>query len=152
VYADAERGLWRDGTRRTSGAEVAELIAAGEVAVARHRDGRIVGSVHVRRIAEDTGELGMLVVAPDHRGLGIGRALVEFAERHSREQGLRAIQLELLVPRGWRHPTKEFLSSWYSRLGYRVVGVGRMDDAYPHLAPFLATPCDLQVREKPLER
>ena len=124
VYAVAERGLWREGTRRTSGAGIAELIAAGEVAVAMHRDGRIVGIVHVRRIAEDTGEFGMLVAAPDHRGTGIGRALVEFAERHGRDQGLRALRLELLVPRGWRHPAKEFLSSWYSRIGYRVIGLG----------------------------
>jgi hypothetical protein len=26
----------------------------------------------------------------------------------------------------------------------------RVDDAYPHLSPLLATPCDLQVYEKPL--
>ena len=140
VYAKAERGLWCDGFRRTSTGEIAELIAARQVAVARNQDGRVVGSVHVHQTSEQASELGMLVAAPDQRGSGIGRTLVEFAERHSREQGLRVIQLELLVPQTWRHPSKEFLSSWYSRIGYRVIRIGTMDDAYPHLAPLLATP------------
>lgn len=152
VYADAERGLWQDGTTRTSTTEVAELISAGQVAVARDRDGAIVGSIHVHQTSEGTSEFGMLVAVPEQRGTGIGRTLVEFAEARSRAQGLRAIQLELLVPRTWRHPTKEFLSSWYGRIGYEVVRIASMDDAHPHLAPHLATPCDLQIREKPLGR
>ena len=93
----------------------------------------------------------MLVAAPQQRGTGIGRALVDFAERHSRERGLRAIQLELLVPRAWRHPSKEFLKAWYRRRGYRLIRTGRIDDAHPQLAPLLATPCDLAVHEKPLQ-
>jgi GNAT superfamily N-acetyltransferase len=150
VYAVAEKGLWQDGTPRTTTTEVAGLVAAGEIAVARAAGGRIVGSVRLRRVAPDTAEFGMLVAAPDQRGRGIGRALVAFAERTSREQGLRAIRLELLVPRHWRHPGKDFLAAWYGRIGYPVVRLGRIDDAHPHLAPFLATPCDVEVREKSL--
>ena len=48
----------------------------------------------------------MLVAAPDQRGTGVGRALVAFAEQRSRERGLRAMQLELLLPRTWQHPTR----------------------------------------------
>jgi GNAT superfamily N-acetyltransferase len=151
VYAVAEEGLWQDGTPRTTTTEIAGLVAAGEIAVATVPDGTVVGSVHLHRVAADTSELGMLVAAPDRRGAGIGRALVAFAERTSREQGLRAIQLELLVPREWRHPSKDFLAAWYGRIGYPIVRIGRIDDAHPHLAPFLATPCDVQVREKPLD-
>ena len=92
----------------------------------------------------------MLVAAPDRRGAGIGRALVAFAERTSRDQGLRALQLELLVPRDGRHPSKDFLATWYERIGYRIIRLGRIEDAHPHLAPFLATACDVQVREKAL--
>jgi choline dehydrogenase-like flavoprotein len=40
---------------------------------------------------------------------------------------------------------KEFLRSWYGRRGYRVVRV-RSVDAYPQLAPLLATPCDLPLK------
>jgi hypothetical protein len=75
---------------------------------------------------------------------------VDFAEQHSREGGLHAMQLELLVPRGWRHPGEEFLTSWYGWIGYRLIRIRSIDDAHPHLGPLLATPCDLQVHEKPL--
>jgi GNAT superfamily N-acetyltransferase len=149
VYRTAESGLWVDGAARTTASELAELIAARQIAVAT-RDGQIVGAVRIHDVADDASEFGMLVSAPDQRGTGVGRALLAFAERHSRERGLRAIQLELLVPRGWRHPSKEFLKSWYGRRGYRLIRTGSIDDAYPHLAPLLATPCDLTVYEKPL--
>ena len=75
---------------------MAELIAAGQIAVAR-ADERIVGAVQIRRLGTGEGELGMLVADPDHRGQGVGRELVRFAERWSREQGLDTIQLEVLV-------------------------------------------------------
>jgi GNAT superfamily N-acetyltransferase len=150
VYATAERGLWRDDATRTTPAEVAELIRAGELAVAGE-DGQVVGCLRLHDVSDGTSEFGLLVAAPDRRGIGVGRALVDFAERHSRERGLRAIQLELLVPRTWSHPSKEFLRAWYGRRGYRLVRTGSVDAAYPQLAPLLATPCDLEVHEKPLE-
>ena len=34
VYEVAERGLWRDGATRTTASELAELIRAGQIAVA----------------------------------------------------------------------------------------------------------------------
>lgn len=150
VYRTAESGLWRDAAARTTPSELAELIAAREIAVAR-RNGGIAGCVRLHDVAQDASEFGMLVSDPDQRGTGVGRALVGFAERHSRERGRRAMQLELLVPRAWSHPSKEFLKSWYGRMGYRLVSARRIDDAYPHLAPLLATPCNLTVYEKPLE-
>ena len=149
VYTTAESGLWRDGMRRTTRSELAELIAAGEIAVAT-RDGEIAGCVRVHDISADASEFGILVAAPEHRGTGIGRALVDFAEQHSRERGRRTMQLELLVPREWAHPSKEFLKRWYGHRGYRIVRTASMDEAYPHLAPLLATPCHLEVYEKPL--
>jgi len=149
VYLTAESGLWRPEATRTTASEVAELIGAGQIAVAS-RDGEIVGSVRVYDVADDASEFGMLVAAPAQRSTGVGRALLDFVERRGRERGLRAIQLELLVPRTWSHPSKEFLSAWYGRRGYQIVRIERPEGPYPHLAPLLATPCDLQIREKPL--
>jgi GNAT superfamily N-acetyltransferase len=149
VYVVAEDGLWTDGARRTTVDEVAELTRAGEIAVARLR-GRIVGSVRVQRLDDRTGEFGMLVADPAHRGAGVGRELVRFAERKCSADGLGTMQLELLVPRGWTHPTKEFLAGWYTRIGYRVARTGTIDEAYPALAPLLATPCDFVIYQKDL--
>jgi GNAT superfamily N-acetyltransferase len=149
VYATTESGLWRTGATRTTPSELAELIRAREVVVATSAD-EIVGSVRLHDISDDVSEFGLLVAAPERRGTGIGRALLDFAEGSSRDRGLRVMQLELLLPRGWRHPEKEFLKAWYGRRGYRLSRIGTLDDAYPHLAPLLATPCDLVIYEKPL--
>ena len=149
VYAAAEEGLWLDGATRTNASEVAGLIAAGEIAVAT-RNGDILGSVRIHDVARDASEFGILVADPERRGSGIGVALLDFVEARSRDRGLRAMQLELLVPREWDHPSKEFLKAWYGRRGYRVIRTGSIEDAHPHLAPLLATPCDMLVWEKPL--
>lgn len=149
VYAVAEDGLWAEGVTRTTVGEVAELTRAGQIAVARLRN-RIVGSVRVQRLDEGTGEFGMLVADTDHRGLGVGRELVRFAERKCDRDGLVTMQLELLVPRNWSHPVKEFLAAWYTRIGYRVARTGTIDEAYPALAPLLATPCDFVIYRKDL--
>ena len=128
---------------------LAALIGAREIAVAR-REAQVAGAIHVYDVAADTSGFGMLVAAPDRRGAGVGSALLEFAEEHGRARGRRAIRLELLVPRGWTHPDKEFLKGWYGRRGYRRVRTTTLEEDYPHLAPLLATPCNLEIHEKVL--
>jgi GNAT superfamily N-acetyltransferase len=101
-------------------------------------------------VAEDTAEFGMLAAGFEHRSTGVGRELVAFAERHARDTGRRTMQLELLVPRTWRHPSKVFLDEWYRRIGYQVTRSRDPADAHPDLAPMLATPCEFVIYEKPL--
>jgi GNAT superfamily N-acetyltransferase len=149
VYASSETGLWLDGSTRTTRPQVAALVAAGEIAIAKV-DGALAGAVRVQRLSDVTGELGMLAADQRHRGIGVGRELVRFAEGHCHAHGMRAMQLELLVPRTWRHPSKVFLDDWYRRIGYRVVRTMEVDDMEPELAPLLATPCRFLVYEKPL--
>jgi GNAT superfamily N-acetyltransferase len=149
VYAESEKGLWRGSTDRTSVDEVAGFVRAGEIAVVRV-DGDFAGSVRLHRLDATTGEFGMLAADPARRGAGIGRELVRFAERASRDAGCREMQLELLVPREWTHPSKQFLAEWYDRLGYRVTQRADLAGDYPHLAPSLATPCDFLVYRKDL--
>jgi len=149
VYREGEKGLWLGDVPRTTVTEVAGLIRAGEIAVAR-LGGRIVGSVRIQRLDAETGEFGMLAAAPAHHGSGIGRRLVAFAEQWARDERCVAMQLELLVPQGWTHPTKGFLAQWYDRLGYRVVRNGSIAVDFPHLAPLLAVPCDFLIYHKAL--
>jgi ribosomal protein S18 acetylase RimI-like enzyme len=149
VYALAEEGLWADGTPRTTPERMAALIAAGQIAIAWAGE-RIVGAVQIQRLDTGEGEFGMLVADPAHRGRGVGRELVRFAERWSREQGLDTMQLEVLVPRQWPHPSKEFLKAWYTRIGYRPARTGQFEESYPELAPLLATPCDFVIFHKSL--
>ena len=149
VYAVAEAGLWTDGATRTSVSEIVQLTRAGQIAVAR-MGGQVVGCVRVQRLDERTGEFGMLCADPARRGIGIGRELIRFVERKSHADGVGTMQLELLVPRDWIHPTKQFLAEWYSRIGYRSARTGTIDELYPELAPLLATPCDFVIYRKDL--
>ena len=149
VYADAERGLWVEGADRTNAAELAGMTASGRIVVATV-DGDVVGCVRVDRLADDLGEFGMLAADPRCRGAGIGRELVRFAEQTSEAEGCTRMQLELLVPREWKHPTKEFLAAWYERLGYRLTHVGAPAEFLPDLAPMLATTCDFRLYHKDL--
>ena len=117
------------------------MIAAGEIAVARDGGGTVIGSVRVRRLSEDTAELGMLSVDPEAFGTGAGRALLTFAEQH---HGTPFMQLELLVPRGAPHPYKVRLHEWYSRLGYEWISQREFDE------PLLAGPADMRTYRKSL--
>jgi GNAT superfamily N-acetyltransferase len=149
VYIEAEAGMWVDGATRTTSAEMEQMIASHQIAIARV-DCRNVGCVRIQQLDGTAGELGMLAADPEHRGEGIGRELVRFAEDLSLRRGLAIMQLELLVPRTWSHPTKVFLHDWYTRIGYQPVRNGTIEESYPHLAPLLATPCDVVVYHKPL--
>ena len=82
--------------------------ALGLGVVAREGD-RVVGAAAVERFG-DAGLLRSVVVAPDHRGTGLGRAIVAAAEDLAREDG--AHDLYLLT---------ETAIDWFPRLGYEVV-------------------------------
>ncbi|TDD00948.1 N-acetyltransferase [Nonomuraea deserti] len=149
VYAAAEQGLWRDPVARTSPDELSRLTRDGQIVVAR-LDARIVGCVRVQRLTREMSAFAMLAAAPESRGIGVGRELVRFAERRSRAQGSRIMQLELLAPRASSHPAKDFLAGWYARIGYRMVRVGTIEEFYPRVTGKLATPCDFRVYHKDL--
>lgn len=147
VYEVAEKGLWTEGTTRTTAEEVAALTRAGEITTAHLAD-KIIGCIRVRQLSDQVCEFGMLTASFEQRGTGIGRELVRFAEQYTRDVGREIMQLEVLVPREWAHPSKEFLVDWYTRIGYQVARKGTIEESYPDLAPHLATPCDFVVYHK----
>ena len=149
VYATTEQGLWLPGTTRTDVDEMTEFTRAEEIVVARLGDD-IVGSIRVRRLDADTAETGMLVAHPGRRNLGVGRRLRRHVTAMLRDEGIKTLQIELLVPRDWTPASKAFMARWNERSGYVVVRKGAFDDMYPELAPRLATPCDFIVYEKTL--
>jgi GNAT superfamily N-acetyltransferase len=149
VYAAAEQGQWLPGATRTTVAEITELTRAGEIVVAR-LDDTVVGAIRVRQFDADTGETGMLAADPDHRNRGIGRELRRFVTALLRDRGVTTLRIELLVPRDWHQPSKQFMAEWNERAGYRVVRKGAFEDEYPDLAPLLATPCDYIIYHKSL--
>ena len=149
AYARGEVGLWRDGTERILPDELRALVASGELAVARE-DGRVVGCVRVTSLDRRTAELGLLSVAGERSGSGVGRALMAFAHDVARGRGHTAMRLTLLVPRDGSHPFKVRLDGWYRRQGYRVVGRADFAATHPEPARLLLAPCDLLTFERAL--
>ncbi len=149
AYEAGERGMWLEGTTRIDVKEVAGYVRAGEIAIAR-RGEEVVGSARIVQLDPDTGEFGLLVAAPEHRGIGVGSELVRFAEELVRSRGSSWMELELVVPRDWEHPVKRFLHDWYSRLGYREVRRRDFASARPGRRPLMATDCDFLTYRKRL--
>lgn len=149
AYRVSEAGLWTEGTLRTDDREVADLIRLGEIVSARSGD-LLVGAIRVHQLDADTAGLGMLAASASHRGQGIGTRLVDFAEHWALGRGLATMQLEVLMPRDWAHPSKTFLLSWYQRIGYEQLRSNSFGDEFPSLVPLLATPCDFVVFRKHL--
>ena len=151
VYDDAESGMWKPKRTRTTTAEVERLLRRSALILAE-LNGEIVGSVNVNLMGDCVGEFGMLVADTCHRGQRIGSALVECAENWAREMKCHTMRLELLTPRTWSHPSKEFLKKWYSRLGYMPQATEPLEKLHPGLVGELATECEFTVWHKPLKR
>lgn len=152
VYAVAEEGQWLPGTTRTTAEEVAALTRAGEIVVARldGGDGAVVGTIRMQPLDERTADLGMLAADPEHRQLGIGQEMANFAMDRLRQRGISTLQMELLVPRDFLQPSKKVMAEWMERRGWQVVRKGALEERYPELAPRLATKCDFVIYQKPL--
>jgi GNAT superfamily N-acetyltransferase len=149
AYAVGEAGLWLAGTTRVEPGEIAEAIRSGGM-LAASREGRLVGCAYVRPLDAGAADLGLISVAPDQWGGGVGRELVRSAEELMRSHGVTTMQLELLVPKGWVHPEKDRLRSWYTRLGYRVIRSVPFEEVPAPPASQLAAPCEFLIFRKPL--
>jgi amino-acid N-acetyltransferase len=71
--------------------------------------GPVVAAAAIERYDAD-GLLRSVVVAPDHRGSGVGHELVAAAEALARDEGIRDLWL-----------LTETAIEWFPRLGYEVV-------------------------------
>lgn len=149
VYDEAEAGMWKAKSTRTTPAEVEELLRARALILAEYR-GAVVGCVNVKLMPGSVAEFGMLVADPAQRSKGIGSALVAAAEEWARNMKCEVMRLELLTPRTWNHPSKEFLKGWYTRIGYRPQFTEPLERLHADKVPQLATECDFTVWHKRL--
>jgi GNAT superfamily N-acetyltransferase len=150
AYARGEAGLWRDGADRISEQDLRALVASGDLGAAREGE-HVVGCVRVTALDPQTAELGLLSVAPERSGAGVGRALMAFAHDLARERGHTTMRLLLLVPREGTHDFKDRLEAWYTRQGYRLVGSQDFAEYAPEPARDLLVPCDVAAFERPLD-
>ncbi|KAI1089048.1 hypothetical protein F5B19DRAFT_495792 [Rostrohypoxylon terebratum] len=159
-YAEAEAGIFKPGYLRTSASEIAGFIKAGVLIVAsvpspETPSSRVpLGCISLKKLGENRAELGLFAVAIEQRGSGIGRDLIDWAERWCLDNlggpGVAIVQLDLLVPTHFTHQFKVRLDLWYTKRGYRMTGSRDFTLDYPHLAPQLAGPTEYRLYEKTL--
>lgn len=91
-----------------------ERIGSGEVVLVAESEGEIVAFCWPAPSSEDgCGEILSIYAHPDHWGRGHGRALLEAAENHLRDQGFERALLWVLDT---NHRAREF----YERQGWSV--------------------------------
>lgn len=117
------RGIdqWRVG--EVGPKQVERLVDSGVVFIAERWDGQIIGKVTVVWSDEEVwgtqeipaGYIHGLVVDREFAGLGYGRWLLDWAERHIFAHGRRVARLDYVA-------SNEALGRYYAAAGYRVVG------------------------------
>ncbi|GAB2960677.1 GNAT family N-acetyltransferase [Hymenobacter coalescens] len=101
---------------RTDVAALAELLAqpAATLLLARAAQGTLVGCAFLHP-QPDALYLGLLTVAPDRQGAGIGHHLLQAAEAYARQHGRPVVRMTVLTAR-------PELLAWYERRGYQRTG------------------------------
>jgi ribosomal protein S18 acetylase RimI-like enzyme len=91
------------------------IVRPGTVILLHERDHALVGCVHLERTGQDC-YLGMLTIQPMAQGAGLGRQMLEAAERWALEHwSSRTIHMTVIVQR-------TELIAWYERRGYHRTG------------------------------
>jgi GNAT superfamily N-acetyltransferase len=87
---------------------------AGALLLARAADGTAIGCVGLRPMPDGCGEMKRLYVAPEARGLGLGRALMDAVVDQARRLGYRELRLDTL-------PTMTEAIAMYRRAGFTPI-------------------------------
>jgi ribosomal protein S18 acetylase RimI-like enzyme len=92
-----------------------KLVRPGSVVLLHERNHMPVACVHLEQTGEDC-YLGLLTIQPTMQGAGLGRQMLEAAERWAiKNWSSRAMHMTVIVQRSE-------LIAWYERHGYRRTG------------------------------
>jgi len=119
AYAVTEVRIWGENYQRMSLEDFISVIQKGEM-IGAWMDDEPVGSIHTYRISENTFAFGLFSVDFAFNGRGVGRKLIEAAERKARNEGAQFMELEILKPENENLEVKEVLRAWYQRLWYHL--------------------------------
>jgi GNAT superfamily N-acetyltransferase len=104
-----------DGQRIDADRMLETIVTPGNVILLHELDGLLVACVHLQQTGGDC-YLGMLTVRPTRQGSGLGRQLLEAAERWAVDHwSSRSMYMTVIVQR-------PELIAWYERRGYRRTG------------------------------
>lgn len=124
------------GGQRTDLHALAEIVADPlQALIVAQQGGDLIGCVHVidkgMRADARVGYFGLLTVRPTMQGAGLGRLLIEAAERRARD-GFGASVMEMTVIK-----QRQELIAWYLRRGYYLTG---REEPFPMADPRFGIP------------
>ncbi len=149
AYAVTEIEVWGPNYVRIEFENYNQLIEKGEVLIA-YFDGEVVGGIHYSHRAESTYSFSLLCADFNKSGLGIGRALIEEVETIAKSNQAKAIEIEILRPKGIEVPFKVRLKDWYEKLGYVYTHSQNFAIVRPEGAKKLICPSDFDYYHKKL--
>ncbi len=149
VYYTSEREFWKEGYYRIDQNEFNHFVTNKWLYLAEI-NGDLVGCVLMKPVDKDTTSFSMLICHPDYRKKGIGKTLVDHVFKTANERGYQKMQLEILSPLNWVHKEKEFLKSWYSSIGFKLVKEVNFLDYYPSHDKYMKCPLLFSLYEKDL--
>jgi GNAT superfamily N-acetyltransferase len=99
---------------RTSTVAPAEMVPPAGWFVLLVDDRRVIGGGGVRRLGEDVAEIKRMWVAPELRGQGLGRRLLEALESAAADLGYGRVRLDTAA-------SMDAALALYGRAGYRAI-------------------------------
>ncbi|MCB9224140.1 MAG: GNAT family N-acetyltransferase [Crocinitomicaceae bacterium] len=133
AYAETEKEVWGEGYVRMSREELQHHIDNDEILIALLY-GKIVGGIRYYKIDDETYGFGLLGADFDHKGKGIGRALIGEVENKVKATGGKKVSIEILRASAINTDFKTHLAEWYQRLGYKYTGVLDVNAVYDNPA------------------
>lgn len=119
---DASRAGWTTEADLLDGARIDAQRVSDDIAreqsliLLGEADGRLLACAHVA-VEDGTGYFGMFSVRPDSQGHGIGKRMLDEAERIAREElGVPSMRMTVI-------DVRDELIDYYARRGYRRTGI-----------------------------
>ena len=145
---DASRAGWTTEADLLDGARIDAQRVSDDIAreqsliLLGEADGRLLACAHVA-VEDGTGYFGMFSVRPDSQGHGIGKRMLDEAERIAREElGVPSMRMTVI-------DVRDELIDYYVRRGYRRTGIHK---PFPYGDERFGTPLRDDLRFEVLEK
>lgn len=153
AYQIADQGIWQE-WQRIDEETLTTLLKDQSVLIAEYEH-KTVGCINVNLLTDVIAEFSMFAVDPSQQKLGIGHQLMQAAEQWAINHDRTIAQIEVVYPRDWLHPYKEYVKNWCQMNGYLAIYQGPFEELNAQLVAKLAhaktaTPCNYIIYHKKL--
>lgn len=139
IYFQNEKEFWEKEYYRISKDDCITLIKKKELFVLANQK-EILGFVCIKNSLDDL-SFSMLTVIEKYQKNGLGNLILKHIIEKAEADDFKTISLEILCPKNWEHPQKEFLIKWYEKMEFNYTRSFLFESLYPSHKKFMK--CDL---------